>query len=185
MSHDSDDQMVDCSEKQSSATSAKEDNDNDTPPVAAPTSPDIRSTSRETTSEGRDFNHHHSGGILTRDKIEERAWLKAKLKFLDGNHVCIPPPPTVVDISGLYILITEVDNDWMPKDLIEDPQACIQFLHRMVEERTLGVKLGSPFGTWYLYGNSVCDIYVCQVFVLHRTLHISYMSPVVYYVIHE
>ena len=183
VSHDSDNHMVEGSQEQSSATSAKEDTDDDTPPVAAPTSPDIRSTSRETTSEGRDFNHRHCDRILTRDQIEERARLEAKLKFPDGNPVCIPPPPTAVDISGLYILITEVDNDWMPKDLIEDPQACIQFLHRMVEEGTLGVKLGSAFGTWYLYGNSVCDVYVCQVFVLHLTLHISYMSLVVHYVI--
>ena len=153
--------MVDCSDEQSSATSAKEDTDDDTPPVAAPTSPNIRSTLRKITSEGRDFNRRHSGCILTRDKIEERARLKAKLKFPDGNHVCIPPPPTTVDISGLYILITKADNDWMPKDLIEDPQACIQFLHRMVEEGTPGVKLGSAFGTWYLYGNLLYDVYVC------------------------
>ena len=147
MSHDSDDQMVDCFEGQSSPTSAKEDNDDDTPPVATPTSPDIRSTSRKTTSEGHDFNHHHFGHILTRDKIEEQEWLKARLKFPNESPICIPPPPTSDDISRLYILITEVDNDWMPKDLIEDPQACIQFLHRMVEEGTLGVKLGSAFGT--------------------------------------
>lgn len=104
--------------------------------------------------------HKRSERVLTRKDIEERAWVRARLKFPDGNFVCTPPPPTPIDISGLYILITEVDIDWMPKDLIRDPEACIQFLHKMVEEGTLGVKLGSAFGQWYLYGNSVRVVHV-------------------------
>lgn len=43
----------------------------------------------------------------------------------------------------------------MPRELIDDPDACIDVLHKMVEKGTLGVKLGSAFGQWYLYGNSV------------------------------
>jgi hypothetical protein len=56
--------------------------------------------------------------------------------------------------------MTEVDVDWMPKDLINDPQGCIQFLYKMVEEGTLGRKLCSTFGKWYLFGNEVCAVIV-------------------------
>ena len=116
--------------------------------------------------------HHPFMCILTRKDIEERAWIKAKTKFPDGNPTCIPPPPTPVDISGLYILITEVDVDWMPKDLINDPHGCIQFLHKMLEEGTLGVKLCSTFRHWYLYGNTVCAIIVVfYFFMLFHVLH--------------
>ena len=51
-----------------------------------------------------------------------------------------------VDISGSHILIAKVDIDWMPKHLIKDLKACIQFFHKMVEEGTLDVILGSAFG---------------------------------------
>ena len=43
----------------------------------------------------------------------------------------------------------------MPKELIEDLNACIPFLHKMVDEGTLGVKLSTAFGHWYLYSNRV------------------------------
>ena len=178
-SDDKDDEVVDVSEEQSSATSAKEYSDDDTPPVSAPKSVDIHCTSRDTTSEEGDFRvvkHHHSVPTITRAMVEERAWVEARLKFPERNSASRPAPPTFVDMSGLYILITEVDIDWMPKDLLEDPRACIQFLHRMVEEGTLGVKLGSAFGQWYLYGNSVRDVYVFVLHVLHCTLHIYYIS---------
>lgn len=115
--------------------------------------------------------------------------MKARLKFLDGNSTCVPPPPTSVDISGLYILITEVDIDWMPKDLIEDPQACIHFLYRMVEERTLGVKLGTTSGQWYLYGNSVRHDYVTQCLLVSFVLincpssNLTYIVYVIIYIL--
>ena len=130
-------------------TLEKEDIDDDTPHVAVPNSMDICSTSCEITYEEGDFRvvkHRCFGRVLTRDKIKECAWVKARLKFTDENSTYISPPPTSVDISRFYILITKVDIDLMPKDLIEDPQACIQFLYRMVEEGTLAVKLGSAFG---------------------------------------
>lgn len=55
----------------------------------------------------------------------------------------------------------------MPKDLIKDPKACIQFLHKMEEEGTLDVNLGSAFGQWYLYGNSIRVVIVLHVLTCH------------------
>jgi hypothetical protein len=147
-----------CSEDHSDSPSRKEDSDDDTPPVPAATVVDIPTSSPGTSSEGGDFKvvrHSPPKQALTREDVEERAWAKAKLKFPDGDSSCVPPPPTPVDQSELYILIAEVEVDWMPKDLIEDPDACINLLYKMVEEGTLGVKLGSAFGQWYLYGNKV------------------------------
>ena len=158
LSEDSDEQMEDCSEEQGQERSEKEDSDNNTSPKAVRDSIEARSTSPDTTSEEGDFRViRHSRAVqgLTRKDIEERAWVKARLKFPDGNSACAPPPPTPVDVSGLYTLITEVNVDWMPKELLSDSQGCLQFLHKMVEDGTLGVKLGSAFGTWYLYGNAV------------------------------
>ena len=158
LSGDSDEHMEECSEDQCQERSEKEDSDNNARADAARNSKEARSTSPDTISEEGDFRVvRHSPAVrsLTRKDIEERAWVKAKLKFPDGNSACASPPPAPVDVSGLYTLITEVNVDWMPKDLLNDPQGCLQFLHKMVEDGTLGTKLGSAFGTWYLYGNAV------------------------------
>ena len=67
-------------------------------------------------------------------------------------------PPPEMDINGLYILITETNNKWVPKDLIDDPDACMQFLHQQLEDGTIGQHIGNAFGQWYLYGNTqVCS----------------------------
>ena len=147
--------MEDCFEEHGQERSEKDDSDINTTPDTARKLMDVCSTSPDTTSEEGDFlvvKHSRAMRALTRKGIEERAWVKARLKFHDGNFACAPPPPTHVDVSGLYTLITEVNVEWMPKDLLNDPQACLQFLHKMVEDGTLGVELGSAFGTWYLYG---------------------------------
>ena len=101
---------------------------------------------------------------LTCKEIEERAWQKAKLKFLDGNLNLLPPPPVPVKVNVIYVLITEAPVQWMPKELVEDPQSCIQHLYKMLEDGIIGEKIGNAFGRWYLYGNlirSTCII-VCH-----------------------
>ena len=46
----------------------------------------------------------------------------------------------------------------MPKDLIEDLDACIQYMYKQLEDGTLGQHIsnarGNAFGQWYLYGNA-------------------------------
>jgi hypothetical protein len=162
----SEDQLDKYFEEHLEMRSKKKDKEEDTSSVSSPNSTNVRCTYLDTTSnEGtfRVIRHRPSMRTLTRKDIEERAWINARVKFPDGHHACVPPPPTPVDISGLYILITEVDVDWMPKDLINDPQGCIQFLYKMVEEGTLGMKLCSTFGNWYLFGNAVCavNVFLC------------------------
>lgn len=152
-SHDSDATMDDADEGHSQGHSSKNDSECDTLPAA--TQPSHEISEAEDSRDFRIVSHRPPDDSLTRKEVEERAWARAKLKFPEEIFKCIPPPPTPVEVSGLYILITEVDIDWMPKDLLNDPQGCMEFLHKMVEEGTLGVKLGSAFGHWYLYGNSV------------------------------
>ena len=130
-SGDNDNHMEVADEGHSQGKLAKNDNDSDTPPVATRDSLEIPSD-----SDCDDFcvvKHMRSERGLTRKDVEERAWVRAKLKFPEGTLKCSPPPPTPVEISGLYILITEVDIGWLPKDLLNEPQACMQFLHKMVE----------------------------------------------------
>ena len=119
---------------------------------------DVPSTSPDTTSEEGDFHvvrHSRTTRILTRKDVKDRAWDKAKSKFPYANLASAPPPPTPVDVSGLYTLINDVKTRWLPKEILTELQACLEFLHKMVEDGTLGVKLGIAFGTWYLYGNAV------------------------------
>ena len=158
LGEDSDDHMQDCDEGQDQEPSEKEDSATDTPRDTAGNSVDVKSTSPDTTTEEGDFcvvRHSPAKRNLTRKDVEERARDKVRSKFPDGNSASAPPPPTPVDVSGLYTLITEVNVDWLPKGLLTDPQACLQFLHQMVEDGSLGAKLGSAFGTWFLYGNAV------------------------------
>ena len=42
----------------------------------------------------------------------------------------------------------------MPKDLLDDPDACMQYLHKQLEDNTVGQRIVSAFGKWYLYGNA-------------------------------
>ena len=159
-SADSDDHMADGSEQQSPGPSVNDESEEDTPPVVHRDSPEVRST-----SEGDGFcvvKHKRSERVLTRKDIEERAWVKARLKFHDNKFNCNPPPPPPVQINALYILMSEVDIDWLPKDLLNEPEACMQFLHKMVEDGSLVVKIGNAFGRWYLYSNLVRIVIVIQ-----------------------
>lgn len=48
-------------------------------------------------------------------------------QFSNMKHVTpLRVPQTKVDINGLYILIMETDKKWVPKELIGDPNACMQ-----------------------------------------------------------
>lgn len=48
----------------------------------------------------------HATRSLTRKEIEDRVWREAKLKFLDCNLANVPPSPTPVEVSGIYILMS-------------------------------------------------------------------------------
>ena len=158
LSNDTDEQS-DASESQ---REEKDDNEIETSPYTGRVSCDGRSSSPETTSADGEFRvvtHIPAVPILTRKDVEERAWVEARRKFPVGNSASVPPPPTPVEVSGIYTLITEVNVDWLPKELLKDPQGCLDFLYKMVEDGSLGVKLGSAFGTWYLYGDVVSFLF--------------------------
>ena len=138
-----------------------------TPTVEPPISKELEYISEGTTSNEKAFHvvrHPRSSKhviqppatrILTREEIEERAWRKAKLKFPDGNFDHVPPPPVPIKASVIYVLITEAPVQWMPKELVEDPQSCIQHLYKMLEDGIIREKIGNAFSQWYLYGNLV------------------------------
>jgi hypothetical protein len=92
---------------------------------------------------------------MSRRDIERNAWAEAVRLYRPTNVILCPPPS--VDIHGLYILIAETDAQWAPKELLDDPDACMQYLHAQLEDGTLGQKIGNAFGQWYLYGSTtVC-----------------------------
>ena len=174
-SGESDDHTEDADDGHSQGNSPKAESDSDTPPVATQIS--LETLSASDSDDFRIVTHKRCHRGLTRKIVEERAWIKAKLKFPEEKLKCIPPPPPPVEVSGLFILLSEVDIDWMPKDLLNDPQGCMEFLHKMVEEGTLGVKLGSAFGQWFLYGNQVRDFHVLQCTCVSFTMfQVSFKS---------
>lgn len=61
--------------------------------------------------------------------------------------------PLQADINGLYILITETYDKWMPKKVVDNSYACMQYLHEQLEDGTFGQCIGNVFGQWYLYSN--------------------------------
>lgn len=89
--------------------------------------------------------------------------------FLGGNLGNIPPPPAPVEISEIYILITEAFVEWLPQYLVEDPQSCIDHLYKMLKDMIIGEKIGNTFGQWYLYGNLVRLTYIdsCHLFLYY------------------
>lgn len=104
-----------------------------TPLVALPSFTNVHCTYLDIASDENAFHlieQHRSVRTFTREDIEERAWKETKEKFPDGNPADVLPPPMPVDISRLFILITEVDVDWMPKDLINDPLVAFNFFKR-------------------------------------------------------
>ena len=46
-----------------------------------------------------------------------------------------PSPPGAV--NGGYIFITETDEQWVPKELIEDLDANMEYLHKQLEDETI------------------------------------------------
>jgi hypothetical protein len=91
-------------------------------------------------------------GNMSREECKQHAYEEATTLFHARNEVARPPKPVPVD--GFYVLITETDEQWVPKSLLDDPDGCMQYLHKQLEDGTIGQRIGSAFGQWYLYGNA-------------------------------
>ena len=55
--------------------------------------------------------------------------------------------PHELNINKLYILIIEIYNKKVPKELINDPDVCMQFLYQQLEDMTIDQHIGNAFGT--------------------------------------
>ena len=178
-SAESDDHTAEGSHQQSAGPSIKDESEEETPPVVHRDSPEVRST-----SEGAGFcvvKHKRSERVLTRKDIEERAWVKARLKFPDNKPNCHPPPPPPEQVNALYILLSEVDLDWLPKDLLNEPEVCMSLLYKMVEDGSLVVKVGSAFGRWYLHKNLVRIVIVIQGLPTSFNMVLTYYNVILTY----
>ena len=93
---------------------------------------------------------------MSREECKQQAYEEATTLFNAHNEIATPPEP--VPVNGLFILITETDEQWVPNNLLDEPDACMQYLHMQLEDGTIGHRIGSVFGQWYLYGNAqVCS----------------------------
>ena len=76
--------------------------------------------------------------------VERQAWAEARTLFPPKDLTVSPPPH--MDINCLYILIAEIDDQWAPKHLLNDPMESMQYLHAQLEDGTLGQRIGNAFG---------------------------------------
>jgi hypothetical protein len=122
---DSEDSTDASSEDNIIVQSPKEASDVYTPAVEPQISKELGCTSLGTTSDEEAFHVvRHQRAFkhviqpttacnLTRKEIEERAWWNAKFKFSDDNIDVLPCPPAPVEVSVIYVLITEAPVQWI------------------------------------------------------------------------
>jgi hypothetical protein len=79
VSNDSDEHMEDADEGHSEGNSGRNDSECDTLPVA--TLPSLETPSASDSDDFRIVRHKRPDRALTRKDVEERTWVKAKLKF--------------------------------------------------------------------------------------------------------
>lgn len=58
-----------------------------------------------------------------------------------------------VPLYGLYVLIAEIEKEWIPKDLLNISDHCIDHLKRLKNEGLFGVTLSIALGDWFIYKN--------------------------------
>jgi len=106
---------------------------------------------------------------LTREECEKKTYEEATQIYSVQNQV--GPPPEPKPVNGLYILILQTEEPWVPKHLLQDPDGCMQFLKKQLDDGTIGACMWSAFGQWYLYGSAkvqFCSLVVLQCYhVLH------------------
>jgi len=86
---------------------------------------------------------------FSKSKIEVKARSIAKTFNVESTYE-LPPPLLVVKITGLYILLSEIDIVTDMK-LLEKPKNTMTFIMKLETNGTLGNLLVSTFGQWYLY----------------------------------
>jgi hypothetical protein len=80
-------------------------------------------------------------------------------------------------VNGLYIFIMETDKQWVPKELLDDLDACMQYMHKQLEDGAIGQCIGSAFGQWYLYDNA-------RVFSSPDVVMFFFPTKILYFVLH-
>ena len=117
-------------------------------PDSTDVSPSIEELTFHVVSHGHVFQA--SPTPITREDVEAKTWSNATHLF----HHAIEVPRAVVEDNGLYTLITEMSDKWVPKKLVDDLEACIQHLNQQMEDGTIGHRISDAFGKWFLYDNN-------------------------------
>ena len=122
---------------------------------------------------------------VSREECKQRAYAEATTMFEAQTKVASPPKP--IPVNGLYVLIMETADQWVPRKLVDDPDACMQYLCKQVKDGTIGKICGHAFGEWYLFGKArVCLVlqpYVLQLWHWH-VLHLCDLHLWPWHVIH-
>lgn len=65
----------------------------------------------------------------------------------------------------------------MPKELLNDLDACMQYMHKQLEDGAIRQCIGSAFGQWYLYDNA-------HVFLFPVVFMLFFSTKILYFVLH-
>jgi hypothetical protein len=63
---------------------------------------------------------------LTRKDVEEQAKMVAN-ELTNSSDFNLGPPPEEVYVHGLYIIITKIEDEWMHRSLLDQPEQCVNF----------------------------------------------------------
>ena len=86
--------------------------------------------------------------------MEERAKIVANALTI-GNDFNLGPPPEEVPIHGLYVIITETEDEWMPRILFDQPDQCINFFLTLKKDGMLAQTISAAVGYWFVIGVSI------------------------------
>ena len=84
-----------------------------------------------------------------------------------------------VPIHSLYVIITETEDEWMPRILLDQPDQCINFFLTLKEDGMLAQTIFAAIGSWFVIGVSIYIIltilvsiyYVYDLYILYFIMY--------------
>ena len=117
---------------------------------------------------------------LTRKDVEERAKMVVNALIISSDFN-LGSPPEEVPVHGLYIIVTETEEEWMPRSLFDQPEQCVNFFQTLKKDGLLAQTIFTAVGSWYVIGvnisnsNHMCTYILCLYhYILYNIIFLFY-----------